>query len=92
MQKNDNYCYNRVRPNHTYFKYKEANMAKTTTTTHNTDNGDNMNKRSAFDTTTRMKAATDDGFNLSSAADIGLKVLVGATCGVVLYKTIKSDS
>ena len=72
-------------------------MAKTTTTTHNTDNvnvndGDNMTKRSAFDPATRKHATADDGFNLSSAADIGLKVLVGATCGVVLYKTIKSDS
>lgn len=58
-------------------------------------NGDNMKqttttKRSAFDTTTRHNSVSS--FNVSTAADIGLKSLVAATCGVVLYKQLKSDS
>jgi hypothetical protein len=53
---------------------------------------DNANRRSAFDASTRSLADKDDGFNLTSAADIGLKTLVAATCGVVLYKSFADNS
>ena len=64
-----------------------------------TTSGDTMNnstttnnKRSAFSNTVRSQASNSGGFDFSSAADIGLKSLVAATCGVVLYKTLASDS
>ena len=64
-----------------------------TNTTANNSSGENMNdqpKRHAFDSS--LRDAAGGGFNLSSAADIGLKSLVAATCGVVLYKTLTGDS
>jgi len=56
------------------------------------NNNNNSTKRSAFSSTVRAQAASSGGFDFSSAADIGLKSLVAATCGVVLYKTLASDS
>ena len=60
----------------------------------NLQNGDNMEqsvKKSAFDDETR-KSNAFESFSVATAADIGLKSLVAATCGVILYKQLKSDS
>ncbi|MEC8306244.1 MAG: hypothetical protein VXZ72_00080 [Chlamydiota bacterium] len=68
-------------------------QANTNTTANNPNSGEHMNdqpKRTAFDDAVRH---TPDGagFNLASAADIGLKSLIAATCGVVIYKTFASN-
>jgi len=70
-----------------------TNTNTNTTNTTNSTSGETMNdqaKRSAFNNVVR-ETASGDSFNLASAADIGLKSLVAATCGVVIYKTFASN-
>ena len=61
------------------------------TDTNNTDTMTDREKRAAFASALRDEAG-GGGFDVSDVADIGLKSLVAATCGVVLYKTIFSSS
>lgn len=72
---------------------KSTTAPNTTPNTNNTgdemNNTQNTNRRSAFDNTTRSMA--DASFNMTDAADIGLKTLIAATCGVVLYKSFTDD-
>jgi hypothetical protein len=76
----------------------KSNNTTTTNTTIKVEEikGDIMDKsttkkRSAFSNVVRNENTDNGGFDIGAAADIGLRALVTATCGVLLYKNLLSD-